>query len=48
MNKSDLQDFIKTKRKISKSTQPELAEKAGVGFEVCPRDGAGKNYASSW
>ena len=32
MNKSDLQDFIKTKRKISNLTQPELAEKAGVGL----------------
>jgi y4mF family transcriptional regulator len=27
-----LQDFIKTKRKISNLTQPELAEKAGVGL----------------
>ena len=32
MNKTDLQNFIKTKRKISNLTQPELAEKAGVGL----------------
>jgi y4mF family transcriptional regulator len=32
MNKTDLQNFIKTKRKSSNLTQPELAEKAGVGL----------------
>jgi y4mF family transcriptional regulator len=32
MNKTDLQNFIKTKRKTSNLTQPELAEKAGVGL----------------
>lgn len=28
----DLADFVKTKRKAVKLTQPELAEKAGVGL----------------
>ena len=47
MNKSDLQDFIKTKRKISNLTQPELAEKAGVGLRFVREMEQGKNYASS-
>jgi y4mF family transcriptional regulator len=28
----NLSDFIKARRKLSKLTQPELAEKAGVGL----------------
>ncbi len=28
----DLGEFVKEKRKLSKLTQPELAEKAGVGL----------------
>ena len=32
MNKTELQNFIKTKRKQLNLTQPELAEKAGVGL----------------
>jgi len=28
----NLSDFVKTKRKLVKLTQPELAEKAGVGL----------------
>ncbi len=30
--KMDLANFVKTKRKAVKLTQPELAEKAGVGL----------------
>ncbi len=30
--KMDLANFVKTKRKLVKLTQPELAEKAGVGL----------------
>ena len=32
MNKAELQDFIKSKRKQLNLTQSELAEKAGVGL----------------
>jgi y4mF family transcriptional regulator len=32
MNKTELQNLIKTKRKQSNLTQPELAKKAGVGL----------------
>jgi y4mF family transcriptional regulator len=32
MEKTELQNFIKTKRKQLNLTQPELSEKAGVGL----------------
>lgn len=32
MNPTKLSDFVKEKRKLSSLTQPELAQKAGVGL----------------